>query len=128
MTTQTNIQETTKHFAEGKPSWNLSTEDRRKHRRFNVARPGKVFRRATQQFAAAQSRDLSFGGALLEVESPRLFNVGEIVELGLTLRGSAVVDSKSLVQGIVVRVRQVDPLRQSIAVRYINPGALKRAA
>ena len=128
MTNQTNIQVSIGRSAEGKPSWNLGTEDRRKHRRFNVARPGKVFRRATQQFMAAQSCDLSFGGALLEVEGPRLFNVGEIVELGLTLRGSAVVDSKSLVQGIVVRVRQVDPLRQSIAVRYINPGALKRAA
>ena len=54
------------------------TTDKRAHKRFAVERPGKVFRRSTYQYLAARSRDLSLGGALLEVESDRPITAGEI--------------------------------------------------
>ena len=101
----------------------LPSQERRKHRRFHVERPGKVFRRTSQQFAAARSCDLSFSGALLEVESARPFNIGEIVDLGLAMSGGSVVPASCLVQAIVVRATAIDEARHTIAVRYINSGA-----
>lgn len=97
-----------------------SGEERRRHRRFKVERPGKLFRRNTQQFAAVRSCDLSFSGARLEVDSARPFSVGELVDLGLSMSKSAVVPSTSLVNAIVVRAVALGDTRQAIAVRYIN--------
>lgn len=97
--------------------------ERRKHRRFPVERPGKVFRRATRQFAAAHSRDLSFAGALLDVDSPRPFTVGEIVDLGIAMRHEPVVPGSCMVQAVVVRAQPFGESRQTVAVRYINSGA-----
>jgi len=102
--------------------------DRRSHRRFTVSRPGKVFRRTSQQYVPVSSRDLSFGGALLEIESDRGFGVGEILDIGLSLKNTAVVASASLIPGMVVRSFAVGEHRQLIAVRYLQREAIAKAA
>jgi hypothetical protein len=102
--------------------------DRRSHRRFGVQRPGKIFRRAGQQYVPAISRDLSFGGALLEVESERAFNVGEVLDVGIALTQKAVVPSAALVRGIVVRSHAVGEHRQLVAVRYLHREPVSQAA
>ena len=112
--------------ADPKPKWHMN--DRRKQRRFSVARPGKVFRRATQQFNPVHSLDLSFSGALLEVDTPRPFAVGEIIDLGLAMGKESVVPSSCMVQAVVVRVTPIDPTRQTVAIRYVNSVASKLAA
>ena len=102
--------------------------DRRSHRRFDVQRPGKVFRRANQQYVPVCSRDLSFGGALLEVESERGFNVGEVLDVGIALTQQAVVPSAALIRGIVVRSFAVGEHRQLVAVRYLHRESMAAAA
>lgn len=94
-------------------------DDRRKHRRFRVMRPGKVFRRATQQYQSVESRDLSFSGALLSIVTVTPYQVGEIVDLGLAMNKATVMPSKSLLQGVVVRAEAIAQGRQEVAVRYI---------
>jgi hypothetical protein len=98
-----------------------SFEDRRCHKRFLIARPGKLFRRNTQQYSPITTRNLSFGGALLAVAAERPFAVGELVDLGITYGRHQVVPTNQLVQGIVVRVERLEPGRQNLAVRYIQP-------
>lgn len=102
--------------------------DRRKHRRFNVERPGKVLRRSTQKYVAARSADLSFTGARLEVDSERPFEVGEIVDIGLALTRKAVMPTTDLIRGIVVRTSAIDGQRQSVAIRYLHREAVAKAA
>ena len=102
--------------------------DRRTHRRFGVQRPGKVFRRAAQQYAPVTSRDLSFGGALLEIESERGFNVGEVIEVGIALTRQAIVPSAALLSGIVVRSHAIGEHRQLVAVRYLHREQMSVAA
>ena len=102
--------------------------DRRSHRRFDVQRPGKVFRRSNQQYVPASSRDLSFGGALLEVESERGFNVGEVLDVGIALTQKAVVPSAALLRGVVVRSHAVGEHRQLVAVRYLHREPVSAAA
>lgn len=108
-----------------------SHDDRRNHKRFDVARQGKVFRRLTQQFAPITTRNLSFGGALLEVAADRPFVVGEIIDVGVAFNDSPVVNSQNLVHSVVIRVdppASPESTRQTIAVRYINPATLVVAA
>ena len=102
--------------------------DRRSHRRFDVQRPGKVFRRSNQQYVPASSRDLSFGGALLEVESERGFNVGEVLDVGIALTQKAVVPSAALLRAVVVRSHAVGEHRQLVAVRYLHREPVSAAA
>ena len=102
--------------------------DRRTHRRFDVQRPGKVFRRSNQQYVPANSRDLSFGGALLEVESERGFNVGEVLDVGIALTQKAVVPSAALLRGVVVRSHAVGEHRQLVAIRYLHREPISAAA
>ena len=102
--------------------------DRRSHRRFDVQRPGKVFRRSNQQYVPASSRDLSFGGALLEVESERGFNVGEVLDVGIALTQKAVVPSAALLRAVVVRSHAVGEHRQLVAVRYLHREPVSTAA
>ncbi len=109
-----------------KPHGDLN--DRRSHRRFDVQRPGKVFRRAAQQYVPASSRDLSFCGALLEIESERAFNVGEVIDVGIALTQKAVVPSAALVRGTVVRSHAIGEHRQLVAVRYLHRESIAAAA
>lgn len=108
----------------------VDVDDRRRHRRFRVARAGKMLRRSTQQYYRAVSVDVSFSGAMVEVETPgtgegggaadRALVVGELVDIGLAHGRSAVVPSASLLQGMVVRVEPLGEGRQRVAVRYLH--------
>ncbi len=110
------------------PPTSSEINDRRSHRRFHVQRPGKVFRPASKQYVPASSLDLSFGGALLEVESERSFDVGEVLDVGLALTQKAVVPSSALIRGIVVRSTALGEQRQLVAVRYLHRESAAAAA
>ncbi|HMN42099.1 MAG TPA: PilZ domain-containing protein [Phycisphaerales bacterium] len=102
--------------------------DRRSHRRFSVERPGKMFHPASRQFVPAMSRDVSFAGALLEVETDRPFEAGEPIDVGLSLNNRAVVPASALLHGIVVRSEALGEHRQLVAVRYTHRDAFNTAA
>lgn len=102
--------------------------ERRRHKRFGVERPGKVFRRTSQRYEPAATLDLSFGGARLRVESERGFEVGEIVDVGVALKDRPLLRSPALVRGLVVRARTLAPGRQEIALRYLHREGVEQAA
>lgn len=107
---------------------NFRISDRRSHKRFGVKRPGKVFRRSTQQFVGAVSRDLSWGGAMLEIDCERPFSVGEVIDVALALGTGTVVSSQSLLSAIVVRSTPIAQHRHAIAVRYLTRQPAAQAA
>ena len=102
--------------------------DRRAHKRFGVARPGKVFRPSGRQYVPAASRDLSYAGALLEIETDRPFETGETIDVALALTPKAIVPSSSLLRAVVVRSHAIGEHRQLVAVRYLYREALQAAA
>lgn len=105
-------------------SLKFAAADRRRNKRFAVARPGKAFRRSTQQYAAVISRNLSVGGALLEVQTERPIGVGELMDVAIAFRDRPVLQSESLISAIVTRAEPVSGGRQTVAVRYIEPVAM----
>jgi hypothetical protein len=110
------------------PRLALAGAERRQHKRFPIARPGKIFRRSTQQYAAIVTRNLSASGALLEIESERPFGPGELLDLAVAFRSQPVVSAASLTRAIVVHTRALGDRRQAVAVRYIQPEPIAAAA
>lgn len=102
--------------------------DRRKHRRFTVSRPGKVFRRSTQQFQSIESKDLSYSGALLTVVTLTAYTVGEIVDVAVATSKAGVLPMKSMLQGVVVRAGEIELGKQLVAVRYLQSAGAERVA
>ena len=102
--------------------------DRRTHRRFPVSRPGKIFRRATQQYTPATTCNLSLGGALLEIDTDRPLAAGELVDLAIAYREQTILPATMLQPAIVTRVATSPSGRQCVAVRYLDRGTLSLAA
>lgn len=103
-------------------------DERREHVRLDVARPCKVFRPGPNRFEAAQTTNVSVGGALIEVISSRPISAGEMIDVGVAWSSQAVLRSGSLVRGRVVRVSNAGPGRQGVAVRFVSRGAEAMAA
>ena len=95
--------------------------NRRGHHRFPLIRASKVYRPSSSTFVPARTVNLSIGGALVEAASTRPFEVGEVVEIGVALRGAALVREPAMVEAVVVRVSPAQGDRQAVALRYLNP-------
>ena len=92
--------------------------DRRRHARVAAARPCKVFRESTCRYTAATTRDVSAGGVLLELQPSRPILPGERLGVGIAWTGAAILSDTAMIDGVVVRVEDLDDDRQSVAVRF----------
>lgn len=114
-----------------RPAPNTTTAaptERRRNKRFRITRDGKIYRPEARQYLAAQTRDLSVGGALLEVDAERPFAPGDRVEIAVAPTDSGVVRDDAMVSAIVVRADALGGRRQTIAVRYTGARQSARAA
>ncbi len=105
-----------------------TTRERRVHARQSLARPCTLFRRRTQRFAAALTRDISAGGALIEIETARPLVEGEMIDVGIAWSPSPVLSSSALVEAKIVRVLQCDATHQVVAVRFDRSDVLAAVA
>ncbi len=102
--------------------------ERRRHRRFGISRDGKVYSPDTRSYSPAQTRDLSVGGAMLEVEADRPFATGQRVGIAVASTTDGVVRNESMVQAVVVRAEALRGRKQTIAVRYLGSERANAAA
>jgi hypothetical protein len=96
--------------------------DRRRHQRIEMQRPCKIYDPRSGKYHAGQTRDLSHGGMLLEI--PRLLELkpGDRVHVGVAMtRRHAILQSKEMVETIVVRTLVTADDRTHLAVTFDNP-------
>jgi c-di-GMP-binding flagellar brake protein YcgR len=107
-----------------------TTRERRLNARQTVTRPCTLFRRRTQRFVAAQTVDISAGGALVEVQSPRPLVEGETIDVGVAWTASPVISQRTLIEAKVVRIVDAHPEsgRQTVAVRFDHADVLAAVA
>lgn len=98
--------------------------ERRLAPRVSVSKPCKVFRRNTQRYIGARTNDVSAGGALLEVHSPRAICAGERLDIGVAWSRSPILLEDALVEARVVRAGGFAGQRQSVAVVFGVPEVL----
>lgn len=94
-------------------------EDRRRHARLAVSRRCKVFHRPTRQYFPATTRDVSSGGALIEIGSPRPLAAGDELDVVIDWTGKTVLPSEALSRAHVVRVADESPgASQAVAISF----------
>lgn len=95
--------------------------ERRRHHREAVDRPCKMFHRPSLRFWAGRTCNVSEGGALLTMESPRAPEPGDTVDVVIAWSDRPVLPGDSLVRSEVVRVNPSDGDRRTVAVRFSRP-------
>jgi len=94
--------------------------NRRYHTRHNVTRRCKVIQRDTMSYSQATTRNLSEGGALLEVHSLRPLSSGDEIEVGIEQDESGFISQGDLIYARVVRATEFGEGHQLVAVEYAS--------
>jgi len=102
--------------------------DRRRERRRPVEQDCKLFHRPSRRYLPATTRNLSTGGALIEIHSNRPLAAGEAVELLIDLLGGPILLEGDPVTGTIVRIDSWDDDRQAVALRFDRAMPLADAA
>ena len=102
--------------------------DRREYPRRKAEISCKVYHPATRRFAAARTRDISQGGALLRIDLGRPLNPGEPLELAVSWTQQPVLAMDTVIPARVVRSLPTGDYTQEVAVRFAGPIGLALAA
>ncbi len=106
----------------------LEEKDRRRHPRIDLTAPCKVYHPASRRFAAARTRNLSAGGALLRVETGRPLMPGEAIDIALSLEAKPLLQSISMIASRVIRSLPIGDNAQELAVEFEQPIEIAKAA
>ncbi|MFG0283083.1 MAG: PilZ domain-containing protein [Phycisphaerales bacterium JB039] len=101
--------------------------ERRAHDRRDLSRPCKVFLKDALRYAPGTTRNVSDGGALLEVGPSRPLSPGDPVDLLISWTGQAVVRAESMAPARVVRVIESGHDRQLVALSFEKAAAAAAA-
>jgi len=109
-------------------SFAMTPRDRRLYPRNPIQRPVKLQCAQTGRYLAAQTRDVSAGGAMVHLDRRASFVPGQRVRVGIaTDPNAAMISASDLVEAIVVRTAPA-PGSPGIAVQFIRPVAVASAA
>jgi c-di-GMP-binding flagellar brake protein YcgR len=106
----------------------IEDKDRRRHPRLDLAAPCKVYHPASRRFAAARTKNVSAGGALLRVETGRPLMPGEPIDVALSLEPKPLLQSVSMIAARVIRSLPIGDNAQELAVRFEREIDLAQAA
>jgi len=98
-----------------------TTADRRVFARLTVQRPCKVYHRASRQYIAGQTCDLSSGGVLLRLDTGRALAAGDEIDVVVSWGAAEVVRHESMIPAKIARVAARLGQHQAVGVRYAEP-------
>ncbi len=96
----------------------MPSHERRLSARVQIERPCKVFRRGTQRYVSAVTRDVSATGALIELHTARAVVAGEKIDVGVAWSRTPILLEDALMEAKVVRVFPMSEDRQAVAVAF----------
>ncbi len=99
----------------------MTATNRRRHERTDAEIACKCRRSAHTLFAAAQTIDLSAGGASLEITSPRQTKIGDRLALAFNSPTCPILSASKMIGATVVRVTPIDYNHQHVAVEFDAP-------
>lgn len=106
----------------------MTTADRRVFARSTIQRPCKVYHRASRQYLAGQTCDLSSGGVLVRLDTARALSPGDEVDVVVSWGSPGVVHHGSMIAATVARVAASLGQHQAIGVRYAEPQRIAAVA
>ncbi|MCA9299359.1 MAG: PilZ domain-containing protein [Phycisphaerales bacterium] len=99
-------------------------DERRQHHRAGVERPCKIFHRDSQQYARADTCDLSPGGAFLRVNMPRRLQSGDEIDVFIAWSQCTVLPGDAIFHARVLRALPLTNGTQGVAVEFLNQADL----
>lgn len=106
----------------------MTTADRRTFARSAVQRPCKVYHRASRQYIAGQTCDLSAGGVLVRLDTARNLSPGDEVDVVVSWGAPGVVLHDSMIPATIARVAASLGRHQAVGVRYAQPQRIAAVA
>ena len=100
-----------------------TTSDRRRHTRTLTEIACKLLPNAECRYRSAITADVSAGGALLDLRTPKPLIAGEKLALSINWNGRPLMSRNELVTATVVRTSPLLDQRQRIAVEFDEPQA-----
>lgn len=95
------------------------SKDRRVNPRITVTKPCKVLHVATRKYLPAKTCDVSAGGALLKVTTPRPLVPGEEIEVFIAWDNKSLLTTGEQVRAHVMRT-YFDGVEQMVGVRFVQ--------
>lgn len=102
--------------------------ERRRHERAAVERPCKLLHAPSLRYLSARTRDLSPGGALLELSRQREIAVGDRVDVLVDWAARGLVNRDAMLRATVVRLGERDGDYQRVGVAFDREFAVTLAA
>jgi len=104
--------------------------ERRQDPRMNVTAAVKIFDPASGKYRSGITRNLSAGGALVEVRGGMLASVGDQIGMAIDFtRAAGVVRHDDLKPVVVTRIAPAStPIARLVAVRFVEQQSVTRAA
>lgn len=103
-------------------------QERRINPRLEITRPGKIRQGGHSRYDQARTINVSTGGALLEIVSPRQVKIGDQLGVAVAWSDTAVLRATNVLPARVIRSRPIDEHRQEVAVQFVLPEAAPQAA
>lgn len=97
-----------------------TSTDRRQFSRWLLDRPVKICLAKGGHYLPGKTRDVSAGGALLELDYPTLLPLGRTVKIAVAWEKEALVTSSAMIEATVVR-NLGHGGRQVIALQFDEP-------
>lgn len=101
----------------------MSSLDRRRYPRRHAEFACKIRCPSTGRYLRAQTSDLSEGGAMLTVQTPRPLADGQAIEIALRDDGHALIHRADLIRAQIVRSSARLDRHQVLAVQFDRPQA-----
>ena len=102
--------------------------ERRRFRRTNVNRAGKGYIRQALRYLPVRALDVSLGGLLLEIKTDRPLHIGEVIDVIIGDRQSAIVADDDVVEARIAHVRKGRDGGQRVGLSFAREGALAAVA
>ena len=99
----------------------ISTTDRRLYERTPASIGCKLLPNAECRYRSALTADISAGGALLDLRTPKPLRVGETLTISVNWSGGAVMSRSESIQATVVRTGPLLDQTQRVAVEFDEP-------
>ncbi len=107
-----------------------STQSREKRAspRMKISRSAKVYSPLTRRYYAASTIDMSRGGAMISVSSPRTLKPGDLVEIAIAWDDRVLIPQSSMMKAEVTHVVARMGEHQAVGVRFTDELAMSAAA
>ena len=104
------------------------SQEKRSSPRLQFSRSAKVYSPLTRRYYAARTIDMSRGGAMISVSSPRTLLPGDAIEIAIAWDDRTLIPQTSMMRAQVTRVVGRMGEHQAVGVRFTDELAMAAAA